>query len=342
MKPSRRSPSYTIRNPHSYCFRMIVPKDLRKFVGKTELRYTLNTGSIGLAKSKARLLAGKFQQLFRFLRENQKLAELTNDQIQVMVDQYIQNTLKMLEERWLTGDDDDYIPPRDESSSYTRTLDFVKDDLIDELNACDYQRAEEMVDDLLEKNGISGLQKDTYSYKKLCRDLLKAEVKLVEIEKKQMLGDYSDDPSTLLGKPSAKIDSPLIKKYSITLEKLIQEYQNRQIQSKKWSSNTDRNHQPKINTMFQVLGNRPVSEITVDDVRKLAQLLESLPPGFARMKEYKDISDLSPDDLDGKHDKTLDVTTRREYLNFAKVHFYLCRRKRIYQKESCDLWNYST
>jgi hypothetical protein len=56
MKPSRRFPSYTIRNPHSYCFRMIVPKDLRKFVGKTELRYTLNTGSIGLAKSKARLL----------------------------------------------------------------------------------------------------------------------------------------------------------------------------------------------------------------------------------------------------------------------------------------------
>jgi integrase len=39
------------------------------------------------------------------------------------------------------------------------------------------------------------------------------------------------------------------------------------------------------------------------------------------MKEYKDISDFSPDDLDGKHDKTLDVTTRREYLNFAKCIF---------------------
>jgi len=321
MKASRRFPSYTIRNPHSYCFRMIVPKDLRKFVGKTELRYTLDTGSIGLAKSKARLLAGKFQQLFRFLRESQKLAELTNDQIQAMVNQYIQNSLKMLEERWLTGDDDDFFPPRDDSRGYIETLDIVKDDMVDELNACDYQRAEEMVNDLFGENGISGVQKDSYSYKKLCRELLKAEVKLVEIEKKQILGDYSDDPSTLLGKPPAKTDSPLIKKYSITLEKLIQEYKNRQIQSKKWSSNTDRNHQPKINTMLQVLGNRPVSEITVDDVRKLAQLLESLPPGFARMKEFKDISDLSPDDLDGKHDKTLDVTTRREYLNFARSVF---------------------
>ena len=254
MKPSRRSPSYTIRNPHSYCFRMIVPKDLRKFVGKTELRYTLDTGSIGLAKSKARLLAGKFQQLFRFLRESQKLAELTNDQIQAMVDQYIQNSLKTLEDRWLTGDDNDFFPPREDSRGYIETLDIVKDDIIDELNACDYQRAEKMVNDLFEKNGISGAQKDRYSYKKLCRELLKAEVKLVEIEKKQMLGDYFDDPSTLFGTPPAKTDTALIKKHSITLEKIIQEYQNRQIQSKKWSPNSERNHQPKINTMLQILG----------------------------------------------------------------------------------------
>ncbi len=37
MKATLKSPSYLVRNPYSYCFRMIVPKDLRKFVGKTEL-----------------------------------------------------------------------------------------------------------------------------------------------------------------------------------------------------------------------------------------------------------------------------------------------------------------
>ena len=70
MKPRRRAPSYTIRNRYSYCFRMVVPKDLQKFVGKKELRYTLATGYAGLAKSKARFLAGQIQEFFRGLREH--------------------------------------------------------------------------------------------------------------------------------------------------------------------------------------------------------------------------------------------------------------------------------
>ena len=36
MKRSHRPPSYTIRNPYGYCFRMIVPKDLRRFVGNPD------------------------------------------------------------------------------------------------------------------------------------------------------------------------------------------------------------------------------------------------------------------------------------------------------------------
>ena len=49
MKTSFKSPNYLIRNPYSYCFRMIVPKDLRNVVGKSELRYTLKTGYLRIA-----------------------------------------------------------------------------------------------------------------------------------------------------------------------------------------------------------------------------------------------------------------------------------------------------
>ena len=87
MKRSHRSPSYTIRNPYGYCFRLTVPSDLRRFVGKAELRYSLNTGYAGIAKSKARLLAGQVQEFFRRLREIIKLGELTDEQIVDMVTQ---------------------------------------------------------------------------------------------------------------------------------------------------------------------------------------------------------------------------------------------------------------
>ena len=75
---------------------------------------------------------------------------------------------------------------------------------------------------------------------------------------------------------------------SILLKDLIEELKKQKTESNQWSANTVRNYQPKINTMLQVLGNGPVNHITVDDTRKLAQLLELLPPSFANMKEYKD------------------------------------------------------
>ena len=60
----KQFPTYLVRNPYSYCFRMNVPKDLYSLIGRKELRYSLKTGDIGTARYKARLIAGHVQQLF--------------------------------------------------------------------------------------------------------------------------------------------------------------------------------------------------------------------------------------------------------------------------------------
>ena len=36
---------HLFRQSHSWCFRMVIPVNLRNVVGKSELRYTLFTGS---------------------------------------------------------------------------------------------------------------------------------------------------------------------------------------------------------------------------------------------------------------------------------------------------------
>lgn len=58
MKPATRCPSYLYRNPHSYCFRIRVPSDIQPVLAKKELRYSLQTGYLVLAKQKTRYLAG--------------------------------------------------------------------------------------------------------------------------------------------------------------------------------------------------------------------------------------------------------------------------------------------
>jgi len=49
------------------------------------MRYSLKTGYIGLAKSKARLLAGLIQHYFRKIRELSKLKSLSDKDIQWLV-----------------------------------------------------------------------------------------------------------------------------------------------------------------------------------------------------------------------------------------------------------------
>ena len=83
MKVAAKSPSYLVRNPYSYCFRMIVPKDLQKVAGLKELRYSLKTGRLNVTKYKALLLAGQVRSIFQQLRKGCKVSLLTKSTIRI-------------------------------------------------------------------------------------------------------------------------------------------------------------------------------------------------------------------------------------------------------------------
>jgi hypothetical protein len=90
---------------------MVVPKDLQKFVGKRELRYTLRTGYAGIARQKARFVAGKVHFIFRTLRRGATaLIKLTDDQIKELIDQYIKQAIKSWDELFCDDVDKDEYP----------------------------------------------------------------------------------------------------------------------------------------------------------------------------------------------------------------------------------------
>ncbi|BDD89259.1 DUF6538 domain-containing protein [Desulfofustis limnaeus] len=73
-------PSYLYQSSSGYIFRLRVPTDLRPVVGKTKFRYSLRTGALRTAKSRARAMAGYVQQLFMTVRSG--MSELTQEQSQ--------------------------------------------------------------------------------------------------------------------------------------------------------------------------------------------------------------------------------------------------------------------
>ena len=92
-----RCPSYLIRNPHSYCFRMNAPQDIQPYVNKMELRWSLNTGYISAAKTRARALAVAVQDIFQTTRELIAMGALTDDEIRQIAHKHIPDLLKASE-----------------------------------------------------------------------------------------------------------------------------------------------------------------------------------------------------------------------------------------------------
>lgn len=91
-KPGRQSRRFNMyQAPSGYIFRMRVPNDLRQIVGKTEFRYSLRTGSLRVAKPRACSIASFIKELFMRLRSD--MPELTQEQINTIVQQYIRETL---------------------------------------------------------------------------------------------------------------------------------------------------------------------------------------------------------------------------------------------------------
>jgi hypothetical protein len=193
MKCSLRSPSFLVRNAHSYCFRLIVPKDLRKFVGKTELRYTLRTGYLGIAKRKSRFLAGQVQFIFQSLRKGfHWMDKLSEGQVQQLVVAYIRRSIEGLDRVFDQGQDENR-PYNDPPSffGYLEEMDIIKEDLMIKLNLGDYSMLEKSIDNFLKENGITEVDKASPEYRKLCIEIHKAEHKLIPIQQKHMQLDFS-------------------------------------------------------------------------------------------------------------------------------------------------------
>ncbi|MFZ0243976.1 MAG: DUF6538 domain-containing protein [Desulfobacterales bacterium] len=196
MKQASRSASYLIRNSHSYCFRMIVPQDLQRFVGKKELRYTLGTGYAGVARQKARFVAGKVHCIFRTLRKGSSaLSKLTEDQIKVLIDQHIKEAIKGWDEAFYVDFDKEEHPTpyvdEDTFHGYLRDLDYIRDDLVTNLNLGDFSMLWASVHDLLRRNGIDDPDTSLPEYRKLCAESHKAEIQLLPFQKRHMLCDFA-------------------------------------------------------------------------------------------------------------------------------------------------------
>ncbi|WP_319526026.1 site-specific integrase [uncultured Desulfosarcina sp.] len=188
-----RSPSYLLQTPQTGCFyfRMRVPLDLQPYIGKKELRASLKTGYLADAKSKSMLIAGRMHQLFRRIRGgySNDMSELDQSKINAIIRGFIKDSLDEEEEVRINRQRPLTEEEIDQRASFLGSLEA---DSREALAKSDFRPAENITDETIQQQGLD-IEKGSTDYRTLSRELMKAQIAVLEVEQKRVYGWY-DSP----------------------------------------------------------------------------------------------------------------------------------------------------
>jgi len=305
--------SYILQKASGYYFRFQIPKDVRKLVCKSELRYSLRTGSINLAKSKARMMAGTIQSIIRNIRKGY-MAELTTDQINGLIRKHIKEALEADEVKRIM-DDTPFDP------SYTvdhlEILGRAKDLLQNKLATKSNDFITETVDNLLQAEDIQA-DKDGLAYRMLCRDMFKAEGHILEVQRKREQGDYSDEMMVPPALPQEQIqEAPKVSK---TISQVMDDFFEEGDAEKRWKEAKTKNEiKASMQILIDYFGDVPIDTIDRTMMGQYKRDIMKLPPNMNKDKLYRDLS--IHEIIALKPSKTIKPLTISKYLSRANTLF---------------------
>ncbi len=308
---------YILQRPSGYYFRFQFPTDVKPLVNKSELRYSLQTRSIDLAKSKARLIAGKIQSIIRSIRKG-FMTGLTIEQVNRLITKHIRESLEADEYKRIVDDtpfDNEY------HKNHLKILDKAKGVLQERLATKDNKYITESVDNLLKSKSIDA-DKKSFAYRMLCRDMFKAEAHIFEVMRKRQMGDYSGEiiPEFL---KEVKSYAPALPqesdKVSKTITQVMSDFFEEGDAEDRWTPKTKTEVKASMQVLVDYFGDIPIDTIDRKKMGQYKRDIMKLPPNMNKDKRYRDLTIKKI--LELKPSKTIAVHTINKYLSRAKTLF---------------------
>ena len=297
-------PDYIFHKPSGPYFRYRFPKDIAPLVGKTELRYSLKTSSIRLAKARARAIAGQLQLMITDIREGDDMAELQPEHINGLIQKYVREALEE-DERWRVMRKKPLTPTQ--VNGVKKTMVDCGKFLQGNLAMLDHRFVKPVVDNLLETEGLTA-SPDSFVYLQLSREVLKASVELMKVYGHRNRGDYSKEPviQPVSVPRSSAMPSPSVSATStMRVSELIRRYLAEGEKEERWTDKTLQEVESSIQRFTEIMGDLPVD--TVDHVKanEYKDKAMRLPPNLKKNKALQGLS--MAQILKMEHEKTLSV-----------------------------------
>ncbi len=219
---------------------------------------------------------------------------LTDVQIKILIRQFIDSVLKGCEESRLCG----YGLPSDEDA-LDDTIDAHEDRIAEYREALAFNQikpVQHIVDELIQHTSLP-VDKQSEQYTKLSREVLKALIKVMQIEKERLRGNYENSYDKML--TASLVSSPVITKEerpSKALADVIDEYSREKISKKDWTPKTASENAGIYRLLQIILTN--ILNVNTENIRlwdrrisiKYSEVLSILPANMRKKKAFRNLS----------------------------------------------------
>ncbi|WP_323795150.1 DUF6538 domain-containing protein [Nisaea sp.] len=296
---SRKVSDRLQRRGNGWRFRAVVPRDLRRRMGKREVVRSLGRCSQQTARRLARLLSAAWERFLREVREHQSL---TAAEIQELARRWLAEAIEE-EDRVLAS----FRPndPSDRQRAVARSKKQLDGARTLAFEVHDIGLVAEDAIEMLQKVGVTDPSKDTIN--QLCDLLLRANVELVTRTVARLKGDvwkgvadpvFESGPqpaTTSMTGDLAKVPANALPQ-ARTVGELATEYIQREVASTTGTKNVQK-ATAHLRSFTEIIGpRRPISSLERSDLSDFRHVLESLPTNVTKLfpdRALRDVAEMN-------------------------------------------------
>ena len=297
---------YLHRRKGVYYFRMRVPQDCVKQFGTPFIRKSLRTQSRVEARKICNILTLHLGELF------------IRVQCDMLTDERIHEIVTKIFTQALVGFEDIRIKKPHQTSEIKKFIaDFPKDKIKELITQNRTDLIMPIADFILDAEN-EPIDKNSFQYKKLLRELLKMFAEICSIEQERSNGNFLNEYDKKFSYTATalegfkKQDHP---KPAITLSQLYEKFAHEQKTAGNWMPKTELDYQSYLETLIEIVTDINVNQINTQLMLDYRDQLVKLPPNRKKIKKYRDksISEI----INMKNVKTMSLRTVNCHLSFV-------------------------
>lgn len=303
-----------VKRQNTYYFRRRYPVELVHIVGRMEAGRSLKT----LERSKAMLRASKLDVLFDILIRNlRRMADkqMQRSDVAKLVKKFMTIRLEAIEQA-VVDPDVKINDPSQVEALQGQLMDFARD-AVDDMVIGKFGSVRRVAAMLADESGLE-LDKGSYNYKLLCRQLLNVTANTSKVHADAVGGNYNGLWGAGVMPEAVIMSGEEIE--TIRLREAVEAFKKQKMLANEWTAKTATETSQKLGVLVRFYGDIPVMEVTAKRANDFHMTLLELPKDFTKSPDDS-FKKLIEDNKKRGVDTLAPKTIKDKYISAAKSFF---------------------